>query len=120
MSWGLTTSGACVRKAGKNCSSDLLGISGGAILINWGDQAESDICARTRRDWITLSGSTKASFKGILDDTASDMVATKMISYDMSGYTSRLEAQTMLDVMNDNINKNIKTLDEDKNKEVMF
>ena len=28
----------------------------------------------------------------------------KIINYDMSGYTSRVEAQTMLDVLKDNIN----------------
>ena len=114
MSWNLTTSGACISKAGANAN-----ISGGA-LAKWCDQAEASVNSITRRDWISLSGNTLVNFKDVLDDVVSDMVAMKIINYDMSGYTSREEAQTMLDVMRDNIIRNLEALKDDKNKEKMI
>lgn len=115
MSWSLCTSGAAIYKAGANANSDIR-ISG-AILANWSDESEGQINTITRKDWIT--NTPNVNFTGILSDLVSDMIATKIISYDMSGYTSRLEAQTMLDVLNNNINRNLKALTDEKNKEVM-
>lgn len=120
MSFNLTTSGACIAKAGKGANVMFSQLSGATILANWCDQAEADLNAITRRDWISLSGSTLTNFKGILDDLTSDMVAMKIVNYDMGGYTSRLEGATILDVMRDNINRNLEALKNDNIKEVMI
>ena len=57
----------------------------------------------------------------MLSDIASSYVAKEMINYDMSGYTSREEAQTMLDV-NDDVIRSIlaflKNFDSDEIKDV--
>lgn len=121
MSFNLTTSGACLIKAGAN-ANNLFAISGAFIakLGTFCDQAEADLCLLTRRDWVALSGATTTNFRGILDDVVSDMVAMKVISYDMSGYTSLLEAATMLDVMRDNITRNLGELKWEKNQEKML
>ncbi len=116
MAWTLTTLSGALYKAGANAS---LGCSG-AMLEKFSDQAEGSINAITRRDWVALSGSTAANFRGILDDTASDMIAMKIINFDMSGFTSRQEAQTMLDVLRDNITRNLDALKDEKNKEKML
>lgn len=117
MSWTLTTSRACIIKAGTgaNTTASL----SGAMLQTWSDAAEGVICAATHKDWITDYSTIKANFKGILDDLASDMVAMQIVKYDMSGYTSRYEAETMLDVMRDNVQRNISVLNDDKNKQAM-
>ena len=115
MSFNLTSSGACVWKGGKKISPDV----SGAMLSKFCDMAEASLCAITRRDWITLSGATKENFRGILDDTVSSMVAMDMINYDMSGFTSRLEASTCLDVLKDRISTNLACLKDDSKKEVM-
>ena len=115
MSWTLCTSGAAISKAGTNANSDIK-ISG-AILAEWSNEVEGTINTITRKDWITNKAS--ANFSGALADLASDLIATKIINYDMSGYTSRLEAQTMLDILNNNINKNFKALEDERNKEKM-
>jgi len=117
MSWTLCTSGAAISKAGTGVNSDIR-ISG-AILAAWSDQAEGVANAITRKDWIADYAGVKANFKGILSDLSSDLIATRIVNYDMSGYTSRSEAQTILDVLRDNIIRNIETLKDDKNKEVM-
>ena len=120
MSWTLTTSGAAIRKAGAGMNTIFNQASGATILQNWSDQAESSISASTRRDWVGLSASTLTNFKAVLDDCASDIIALKIINYDMVGYTSRVEAQTMLDVIRDNYVRNLEILKLDQNKEVMI
>jgi len=114
MSWTLCTSGAAISKAGFNAN-----ISGGA-LAGWSDQAEGVINTITRKDWVTDYSSVKTNFKPILSDVCSDMIAMRIINYDMSGFTSRQEATTMLDVLRDNIVRNIENLKEDKVKKEML
>ena len=63
---------------------------------------EAKINALTRYDWSTkwptMSGNVGA---GILTETGAALCAIKVIQYDMSGFTSRYEAETMLDVLRD-------------------
>ena len=113
MAWTLTTSGACISKAGANAT-----ISSAALVI-WSNQAESTLSAITRKDWVADYSTVTANFKQVLSDVVSDMVGMRIISYDMSGYTSRTEAETMLDVLRDNITRNIEVLREQKHQEVM-
>lgn len=117
MSWILCTSGSAVLKAGANANSTIT-ISGSA-LAEWSNEAEGAICTITRKDWVADYSAVKANFRPVLADLASDMIGMKIINYDMSGYTSRAEAQTMLDVLDENINRNIKALIDEKNKEKM-
>ena len=117
MSWTLSVSGHAIMKAGNGANENLT--LSGSVLDTWSDQAEGKLNAMTRKDWVADYADVSTNFQGILDDTISDMVAMKIINYDMSGYTSRLEAQTMLDVLRDNIAKNIEILKEQKHKEEM-
>jgi hypothetical protein len=52
----------------------------------------------------------------VLADLVASWVAQQIIMYDMSGYTTRTEAQTMLDVLENNIRRAMQILEEDKNK----
>lgn len=115
MSWNLTTSGAAIFKAGKYADANI--ILSGTALSKWSDMAEAVINSATRRDWVSLSGSTKTNFAGILDDTASSMIAMNIISYDMSTYPSRIMAQSILDYLHNGIVRNLEILKDEKNKE---
>jgi hypothetical protein len=117
MAWKLCTSGAAIAKAGANVNATIAASS--ATLAEWSDESEASLQTITRKDWITDADYT-ANFSGALADAASDMVAMKIINYDMSGYTSRMEAQTMLDVIRDNLMRTLDVLKDDKNKEVML
>lgn len=108
MAWTLCTSGSAVRKAGANANSTIIG--SGSALQDWSDKAEGTIIANTRRDWRVDYSSLNADVKNILADVASSLIAMNLISYDMSGYTSRAEAQTMLDFLDDNASKGMKIL----------
>jgi hypothetical protein len=90
----LCDSGAVKLKAGANYS---IGISGAQFtqLIN---QAESTINMITRVNWTDNYAALNVDVAKVLEDAASSHAAIGIINHDMSGYTSRAEAQTMLDV----------------------
>jgi len=115
MSFGLCSSWAIIRKAGANASSTATASS--ALLAEFYDEALASINSFTRKDWT--DGTIGTAFSDILTDTISDLAGMKVITYDMSGYTSRLEAQTMLDVMRDNVIRNLDVLKDEKHKEVI-
>lgn len=108
MTWTLTTSGAAIIKAGKNASSTI--VASGAALLQFCTQVEGRIVAETRRDWVDSYSSVDAGTQNLLGDVASDLIAMKMINYDMSGFISRTEAQTMLDVLRDNASQGLRIL----------
>ncbi len=111
MSWDLCTSGSAVAKAGLNANSDI--ITSGSILAKWSDEAEGTVCMKTRRDWVATAGGTQV-MKAV-GGAVSGLIAMKIVSYDMSGYTSRIEAQTVLDVLKDNFDTTIKDLRQKNN-----
>lgn len=108
MSWTMCTSGAAIAKAGANANSDI--IASGPVLAAWSDQAEGSINSITRKNWTASFAALSSNLKPILEDLSSDMIATKIISYDMSGYTTGAEGRTMLNVLHDNIIRNITEL----------
>jgi len=107
MSFTLTSSQAIVKKAGVYASATA--IASGAILADFCDKAEGQICARTRWDWVAGIGSAHAQVVFALDDAVSDLAAMKVINYDMTGAT-KAEFQVRLDMLSDNSNKIIADL----------
>lgn len=116
MSWTLCASGAAITKAGLNRNTDVS--MSGAVMDAWSDQAEGVIVARTRKDWVDDYANVDAHVKFILDDVCSSIIAKQIIAYDMSGYTSRAEAQTMLDVQDDVVRSGLKELEDFKSNEI--
>ena len=104
-------SGAAVAKAGANVSSDITD----AQWTTWISGAENFINVHSRYNWSDDYSTLNDDVKNVLADVASSLVAINAITYDMSGYTSRSEAQTMLDVNKDIANQGLKELD-DENK----
>lgn len=111
MSWTLCTSGAAIVKAGAYANSDIQ--TSGAILAAWSDEAEGRICAECHTDFVTNPPS-EAVISGALQDVCSAMIAKKMIAYDMTGYTSTREAESMLDILDDDVNKGLIILKDKK------
>lgn len=60
--------------------------------------AENRINVITGVNYSDSFGALNVDVKSFLSDAVSSWVAMQAIQYDMSGYTSRAEAQTMLDV----------------------
>lgn len=116
MSFVFCTSGQIIRRAGLYANT--VAVASGSLLSDYCDAAEAFVSSATRRDWVTTSGTVGTNFVKILGDTVAMIAAKDVINYCMDGYTSRSEAQTMLDVLNDKINKNITLLDKDQYKEI--
>jgi hypothetical protein len=116
MSFTLTTSGAAIVKAGAGANSVI--VANVANLEKFSDQAEGRIVAQTRRDWVTDYSNLSTEIKGILDDVASSLIAMQIINYDMGGYTSRAEAQTMLNVQDNTASSGINILKDFKSNDI--
>ena len=111
----LTTSGAVKLLCGTNASTTIINSpTNMTTLINL---AEGELCSATRVDWLTNWTSLSSSYSGAVNSACASKAAMLVIAYDMSGYTSRAEAQTMLDLLRDNYERALKYLDESKVKE---
>ncbi len=115
MAWNMCSSGAAIAKAGANADSTI--VASAAILALWSDETEGNINAETRKDWIAIPATT--NFAGMLEDISSSLIANKIINYNMSGYTSRAEALTMLNVNRDIARLGIGIIKDEENKEKM-
>lgn len=86
------------RKAGANASATS---KAEAYVNDYMTQAESEINATCRFNFSDAYSSLNADTKGILKQAASNLAAIYVIQYDMSGYTSRIEAEDMINVLRD-------------------
>jgi len=91
----LCTNGDVEKKSGSNATATADAEAYTNVYIK---QAEGFVCTQARYDFVTNYASVSAIGKEFLRDVTSSLAAIKVIEYDMSGYTSRTEAQTMLDV----------------------
>ena len=86
------------RKAGAGASV----VSKTEIYVNdYMTQAESTINVMTRFNWSDAYTGLDVDVKGILKSVASDLAAIYVIQYDMGGYTSRTEAEDMINILRD-------------------
>lgn len=93
----LCTSGAVFRKAGTNASSTIT--ASAAAITEFINQAEGKLGLDTRYDWVTNYANVSAIGKEVLEEAVSDYAAIAVINYDMSGFTSRQEALTMVNIL---------------------
>ena len=95
----LCISGTVIWKAGANASSTITGDPVPlSLFIN---QAEGEINSATRFDWVTAYSGLNSISKLILEEACSNLAAIYTIQYDMSGYTSRGEAESMITILRD-------------------
>ena len=98
-------------KAGANASAT----SNVEVYINdFMTQAEAKINVMTRFNWSDAYDGLNTDVKGILKEAASNLAAMYVIQFDMSGFTSRAEAETMLDVLWNGFLINISVLKDTK------
>ncbi len=77
---------------------------------------EAVINALTRFDWSTLDAGSAitATVRGILVDTGACLAAIEGISWDMSRFTSRTEAEDMINILRDIALQNLSILRDEK------
>lgn len=62
-------------------------------------EAEGIICVVARYDFVTNYASLTAIAKEFLRDATASLAAISVIAYDMSGYTTRIEAEDMINIL---------------------
>jgi len=77
--------------------------------------AEGKLSSAARYDWVTNYASVSTIGKEILRDAAASYAAVKAINYDMSNFTSRQEALTMVNILWAAFQETIDLLKKDNN-----
>ena len=99
----LCTLADATAKAGLNADSTA---TNEALVSEYVLEAEGEINAESNNNWNGLYGALSDDVKYILTNIVSSLAAIKIIRYDMSGYTSREEAETMMDSLRDDAIRN--------------
>lgn len=95
----LCMSGAVLVKAGANVSTDM---TDGTVLVDsLIDQAEGVVNAISRNNWVTNYLTLTSEKKLLLEEVTSNLAAIYAVSYDMSNYTTRIEAEDIINVLRD-------------------
>ena len=92
------TDAMILKRCGTNASADVKAAAWFDTLM---PDIDAQICCVTRYNWIDAYAALNVDVKHILSDTAACLAAIQGIIYDMSGYTSRVEAEDMINVLRD-------------------
>jgi cystathionine beta-lyase family protein involved in aluminum resistance len=109
------TSDEILVKAGKNYDTDVNEARINALC----SQVESLINCVTRYNWSDAYAGLNADVKGILSEVASNLVAIYIISFNMEGYTTRTEAEDMINVLRDGALRGLSILKDKKVQDFM-
>ena len=104
MSFTLCSSGAAIANAGANASS--VAIASSALLELWSNNAEGRITAECHTDFVTNTPS-ETLIQNALSDICSSLIAMDIVSYDLGSYPTMREAETILDKLDDRVNKGL-------------
>jgi hypothetical protein len=101
------TANECKYKAGAKASSTA---TAEAYINAFCSQAESRINAECHHNYSDTYAVLNADVKYLLTEAASNLVGIYIVNYDMSGYSSLKEAQSIVDILMFNYNGCIKLL----------
>lgn len=90
-------------KAGVNATH----FTQGSTVNDFVAQAEAFVCNMCRYDFVTNYATLNLINKKLLNQVVSDMVAIWTINNNMVGYTSRAEAETMINVLRESLTKGL-------------
>lgn len=94
MTFNLASSGSIVRAAGKNVNTDAA--TSGAILQQLSNQAEHYFNFYTRYNFSSNASALYPSASAAIEMAVANLAACGLIRHDMSGYTTRGEAEDMI------------------------
>ena len=77
-------------------------------------QAESYINLISRYNWSDNYATINADVRGILSEAESNLVAIYLISFNMAGYTTRVEAEDMVNILKVRFNECMVLLSDQK------
>ena len=109
------TSDEILVKAGENYDTDITEARINALCL----QVESTINCLCRFNFSDAYSGLNADVKGILSEVASNLVAIYIINYNMAGFTSRVEAEDMINILRDGALRNMAILKDKKVQDFM-
>ena len=83
----------------------------------WIVDAEALVCCVGRYDFITNWASLDANSKRMLTDIVGSLAAIMAVNYDMSVFTSRTEAENIINILRDNALRGLSVLRDFKARE---
>ena len=102
----------------RKCGANVSAVSKAEAYVNdYITQAEAHINAVTRFNWSDAYAGLNVDTKGILKEAATNYVAIYAIIYDMGGFTTRIEAEDMINVLRDRLLECLAILRDKKVKE---
>ena len=107
-----TTNAAIQAKAGVNASATTKAVGETDKYVL---QVEAFVNVMTRHNWSDDYSGLNDDTKQILLEITSNLCAIYVIMQDMSGFTSRVEAEDMINVLRDTALRNISILSDIKN-----
>ena len=114
----LALSAGVLLKAGANYSNTLnsgtQGKTGKDIIDGWIEEAEGYLSTALRQDLVSGYSGYNASTKLILQKATETIAAIEVIRFDMNGYTSRVEAESMVNILFEELNKMLAVLIDQK------
>lgn len=105
------TGSEVIMKAGHGASAT---VKTETYLNSYISQAESFINAACRYNFSDNYSSLNTDTKGVLKDAATNLAAIYVVTYDMSGYTTRIEAEDVINVLRDAALRDIALLKDKK------
>jgi len=100
-----------VARAGTNANATAVAVAATDIYVL---NVESFINSATRYNWSDAFAGLNVDVKGILTETGACLCAIYVIQWDMSGFTSRVEAEDMINVLRDIALRNMSILRDTK------
>lgn len=119
MSFTLCTSGAILWKAGYGADWTGVCANSYAILTDFADKAEARLSGYMNRDLVSLYSTISTNFKPLISDTVAVLAAIDVANYNPLNYPTSLIFQTTLDLLTDDLNRNLKVLQDDNLKSTM-
>lgn len=108
MALTLTTTARIIRKAGLGANAAT--IADATQLTDYGEEAEGELIADTRKNWISEFSSINTYVKKKVDNAVACKAALKVVMYDGGGYLSRLEQETLIDILYDEYKNAVQVL----------
>jgi hypothetical protein len=117
MSFKFCGSGAIIYKAGINVNAKA--IVSGAIMEQFSNEAEAQICTDTRYDFSAAYATFNPVFRPTLGTMAANLGAIKLINYDMDSI-GKATAVDRINVLNNEYVRNMEAMKKIKKPEVSY
>ena len=107
-------------KCGSKCSATSKATAYGQMYCLQAESIINVICRKVFASTVAAFAALPASTRYILSAATSDLAAIFAIEYSMAGFTSRVEAEDMINILRDDFLRNVAILRDKKNQDFLM